>query len=156
MAIKKQHRDFPALKPENLNVRKKHFLSDLELALLSNFTIYQEHQLLAAINMSQKFRSRTGERFRIPYERIEELFGMNRKAAKRHLTNLREKNILVMVQPMSWSWNIPGIAKMLGPVEIIQEPKALPNRTTSDKVIFISNPIEDPLLKGLPEDWDKI
>jgi hypothetical protein len=81
---------------------------------------------------------------------------MNRKTTKRHLTNLKEKNILVMVQPMSWLWNIPGIAKMLGPKEIIQEAKTLPNHPTSHKVIFIHNPIEDPLLKGLPKDWDKI
>jgi hypothetical protein len=52
-------------------------------------------------------------------------------------------------------WNIPGIAKLLKPVKR-EEIKPSTANKKSEQVIFIHSPIEDPILKGLPKDWDKI
>lgn len=156
MATKKQHRDFPRIKPENLVLRKKFYMSDTELALITNYTIYQEFQIILAINSLQKWVGKPSNNFRIPYGKIEEFFGIHKNLIRRHLVNLREKQILVMTSPMNWSWNIPGIAKLLGPVEEELKPVSRTETTTSERVIFINNPLEDPILKGLPKDWDKI
>ena len=156
MATKKIHRDFPRMKPENLVLRKKFYLGDTELMLLSNYVIYQEFQILLTINSLQKWHSKPSNNFRIPYGKIEEFFGIKRTLTKRHLSNLKQKEILVITSPMNWSWNIPAIAKMIGPVE--EELKSVSRTETlsSELVIFINNPLEDPILKGLPKDWDKI
>jgi hypothetical protein len=156
MATKKQHRDFPRISPEELILPKKFYLSDLELELLTNFLIYQEFQVILTINNLQKFTRNSRNNFRIPYDRIEQLTGIKRLLTKRHLSNLKEKGILVMTSPMNWSWNIPSIAKLLGPVVEELKPVSRTETLSSERVIFINNPLEDPILKSLPKDWDKI
>lgn len=156
MASKRTHTDFPRLNPENLNVLKKYFFSDYELGLLTNLTIYQEFQIIMSINNLQKYSKNPHNSFRIPYDQIEKIHGIKRTLVKRHLGNLKLKGILAMSSPMNWSWNIPSIAKLLGPKQ--EELKSV-SRTeilSSERVIFINNPLEDPILKGLPKDWDKI
>ena len=156
MATRKEHREFTPLNLEKSNVRNTHQFNDVELILLSNFTIPQEFYILFMINLHQKYIPGGRKHFRIPYTDIMDKTGMDRKVIKRHLKTLRDKQILVMIEEMTWTWNLPQIAKLLGPkAQPVQEQDHKP-RVRSEKVIFISTPIEDPLLSGLPENWDKI
>ena len=159
MATKKLYDDYPRLVPEELTVYTHSFLNDFELLLLTNHLIYQELQVVMGINLHLKLNKKVRTQFRIPYTVIEETTGMPKKLIKRHLGNLRQKNILVMSDPMVWKWNVPGIAKLLGPKpEETNNPhtEQKKERITLDKITLQEISQEDPLLSGLPNNWDKI
>lgn len=159
MATKKLYDDYPRLVPEELTVYTHSFLNDFELLLLTNHLIYQELQVVMGINLHLKINKKVRTQFRIPYTVLEETTGMPKKLIKRHLGNLRQKNILVMSDPMVWKWNVPGIAKLLGPKpEVANDPypEQTKGRETLNKVVMLHTAPADPILSGLPENWDKI
>jgi hypothetical protein len=158
MATIKQYSDFDPIDLTQSKVRTHHFFNDVEMLLLSNFVTFQEYKILMAINLQQKFKAKRSKYFRIPYQDIYEKTGLSKTLIRRHLSTLQQKGILQIVKPMEWNWNLLEIAKLLGPKpELVHKPVNERNiqKISSERVIFLSNPLEDPLLKGLPENWDK-
>jgi len=155
MATIKTYTDFRPIDLSNSNVRKQYWFNDVEMICLGNYTTFQEFKVLLLINLHQKYKSKPEMYFRIPYSDIEEKTGLNKNLIKRHLKTLQEKRILHIEKERQWMWNIPGIARLLKPA-VKEEIKPSPPNRRSDQVVFIHSPVEDPILKGLPKDWDKI
>lgn len=147
-----QRNIYTGFEPINWNksdIFRRNFFNDFEFVLISNYLTKQEDQVLFITNLEIKmsYKNSKLKTFKIPYRIIEAKTGLDKNKVQKILKSLQKKKILIIHKPNFWTWNLPGIRGKL-----TYESEVSVSAVSQPKLIFIQNPINDPMFEGLDLD----